>query len=145
VVRGVFGRSGRLETCVGDDDIDVSEDDDDDQDDESDEVTSPKRRVSGLVRLTGTSKTSHKVTSKTRPTVKRSKKTREEVVMVPASDEDDTPEPVIPKRRGRRKSQEAVCISRQGSLGKGKREFSTVPDSEGEAEDIWIVTSGDDR
>jgi hypothetical protein len=125
------------------DDIDATEVDEDEEDVP---IISRRKRVSGLVQLTGKPKTPRKST----PKKSRAKKGKsDEVKIVPASDDDATPKPSTPRKpRGRAKKAKAVDDivdpKIQSHLQKQTTNSSIIPDSAGEAKDVWIISSDDE-
>ena len=149
VIRGVFGRAGQMESSGMDDGIQEPEDEMDDEEDLI-SVTPRKKRVSGLVRLTGKPRT---LTPKKLRTKKgKLTKPRSGIVSVNATDDERSQNPT-PKRKPRgipRRNKTivnsaseigAVDISRQT---KDIEDGMTVPDSAGEARDVWVISSDDD-
>ena len=107
VIRGVFGRSARMDSAeVDDEELSSSEMEEDDDEDEEVLTTRRKKRGSDLVRLTRKSKEPTKPKATT-PQNKR--QTKEKTVVIPASDGDDSEglvqrnTPAQPRRRGRPK------------------------------------------
>jgi hypothetical protein len=150
VIRGVFGRSGRMESINIDEDHDM-DDTEVDEDDQDLPVTPRKKRVSGLVRLTGKPKTPQKSTSKK----SRAKKGKpHEVEIVPATDDDATPKPNTPRKpRGRPKKPKTVTqttdtvnpdILQKTDYEKRSTNSMMIPDSSGEAKDVWVISSDDE-
>lgn len=126
-----------------------------DGEDQEDNARAPrKKRVSGLVRLTGKPKTPQKEAPKRKP---RTRKTQDDAA-VPT--ESVVPAPPARKVRGRPKkntnngvettdaSKEAVeePISKPSKPANRRRKESilVIPDSAGEASDVWVVSSDDD-
>jgi hypothetical protein len=143
VIRGVFGRSGRLETCIADDETDLSEDEDEDEDvneyDENEKPSLPKRTLSVQSTKNPTKQT--KAASKPRATAKSSKRNQtENVVMVPETDEEASPKRPIQRNNPRGRPQ-----SKKPTEPRSTRQFSTVPASEPEPEDVWIISSDDNK
>jgi hypothetical protein len=153
VIRGVFGRAGQMEGNTVDDDIQESESEDDDEEDDI-PITPRKKRVSGLVRLTGKPKTP--TPKKPRTTKGRNAKSVKEssnVVSVDATDDEATPKPAAKRKpRGRPKKNAKIVDSRTeiGVPGVSRRTedacgtLMMVPDSAGEANDVWVISSDDD-
>lgn len=144
VIRGVFGRSGQMESNnLEDDDVDDT-DEDDDEDDEDVPTAPRKKRVSGLVRLTGKPKTPQKSAPKKSRTT-RGKTTKADVAEILASDDNATPKPVTKRKpRGRPKSIKTKDVEMQGRRTKETESTTMVPDSAGEAKDVCIISSDDD-
>lgn len=129
--------SNNLEDDDNDDEMDDSEDDNEDA-----PVAARKKPVSGLIRLTGKSKTSQKSTP-TKAQTKNGNSTNGDVVEIPASDNDATPKPVMKRTpRGRPKSSKSTKVERPTKKKNGIEMM--VPDSAGEARDIWIISSDDE-
>lgn len=150
VIRGVFGRSGKMEST----NIEEEDDIDDTEIDENDEdvpITPRKKRVSELVQLTGKPKTLQKSTLKK----SRAKKGKlDEDKIVPASDDDVTPKPTSPCKPRRPNKAKAVneptdivnlkMQNRPNNLKKRSTNSMIIPDSAGEAKDVWIISSDDE-
>jgi len=143
VIRGVFGRSARMDSAEGEDEeLTSSEMDEDDDEDEEVPKTRRKKRGSDLVRLTGKSKEPPKPKATTPKKSKRQTK-KEKTVVIPASDGDDsegiiqrhTPPP--PRRRGRPKK----TTPEPKIVKKNANSVEMVPDSAGEERDVWIISS----
>jgi hypothetical protein len=136
-----------------DDDIQESESEDDDEEDDI-PVTPRKKRVSGLVRLTGKPKTP--TPKKPRATKGRNAKSVKEspnIVSVDATDDEATPRPAAkrkPRGRPKKNAQIVDSTSEIGIPGVSRRTEDTggtlmmVPDSAGEANDVWVISSDDD-
>jgi hypothetical protein len=139
VIRGVFGRSGQMETVNPDED-ELDDTDDDDEDEETPATPRRKKRLSGLVTLTGKQKTPQKTTPKKAATKGKSVRRgmTSTAMVVPASDEEVTPKP--PKPRGRPKG----AKSKVAAAPAKPVETFVVPDSAGEANDVWIISSDED-
>ena len=140
VIRGVFGRSGQMETVNPDED-ELEDTQDEDEDDEAPAASRRRKRVSGLVTLTGKQKTPQKTTPKKPRTPQKSSKTRTtgRAMEIPASDEDEsTPRP--PKPRGRPKASKP----QPSKLPERPAEGFVVPDSAGEERDVWVISSGEE-
>jgi len=153
VIRGVFGRAGQMEGNSTEDDVHESQSEDDDDDDYDDiPITPRKKRVSGLVRLTGKPKTP--TPGKPRATKGTKGKSVKEAVAVDATDDESTPKPAV-KRKPRGKSKrKANMVDRTSEIGaQGVPRWTEdvdggtlmmVPDSAGEANDVWVISSDDD-
>ena len=143
VIRGLFGRAGKMESNNLEDD-DVDETSDEDQYDENDiPVTPRKKRVSGLVRLTGKPKTSQKSTTKQPRMIKGKSSKPSPVEIVSSSDDDTTPRPAPHKPDGRIKPEMTERRERRPNSAKQNENVLIIPDSDGEAKDIWIISSDD--
>jgi hypothetical protein len=117
-----------------------------DEDDEDTPITPRKKRVSGLVRLTGKPKTPQKSTPK-RSRVTKGKTTKPNIIKIPASDNDTTPKPLTKlKPYGRRKSKESTNgeIKIRSQRTNDTESGMMIPDSAGEAKDVWIISSDDE-
>lgn len=123
-------------------DEDELEDTDDDDEDEEETPSTPRRkkRVSGLVTLTGKPKTPQKTTPKKAQTKGKSVKrgTGSDVHLVPASDEEVARS--APKPRSRPKG----AKSKDPNTSTKPAKTFEVPDSAGEANDVWIISSDED-
>lgn len=148
----MFGRAGQLEGNAMDDDIQESEDEDDEE--EEDIPTTPrKKRISGLVRLTGKPKTSTPKKARATKNV-REKKETPNVVSVDATDDDATPKPVSKRKPRGRPKKNAKTVDSTSEVSRpaasrsakdtGGGTLMIVPDSAGEANDVWIISSDDD-
>ena len=142
VIRGVFGRSARMDSAeIEDEDPSSSEIDEDEDEDEEVPETRRKKRGSDLVRLTGKSEEPQK--SKVTKPKKGKRQTKKETVVIPASDGDDSEgiirptTPPQPKRRGRPKKK----IPEPKVVNKNANSMEIVPDSAGEERDVWIISS----
>jgi len=143
VIRGLFGREGKMESNNLEDD-DVDETSDEDKYDENDiPVTPRKKRVSGLVRLTGKPKTSQKSTTKQPRMIKGKSSKPSPVEIVSSSDDDTTPRPAPHKPDGRIKPEMTERRERRPNSAKQNENVLIIPDSDGEAKDIWIISSDD--
>lgn len=137
-----------------DDDIQESEDEDDEE--EQDIPTTPrKKRISGLVRLTGKPKTpTPKKARATKNVKEKSRKETSNVVSVDAIDDDATPKPVSKRKPQGRPKKNAKTVDSTSEVSRpaasrsakdtGGGTLMMVPDSAGEANDVWIISSDDD-
>lgn len=172
VIRGVFARSGRMESGqVEDDELDESEMDEDEDEDEE-EAPKPRRkdRGSDLVRLTGKSK----ISLKSKGTTSKAKKQTEknETLVIPASDGDESedilPPTPQPKKRGppkknpkppkpdkpdsrispplesKKRGRPKTSPEHNKPTHKKKPSKEVIPDSAGEERDVWIISSDDE-
>jgi hypothetical protein len=137
-----------METNVEDHDSDDSEDNEsDDEDNEEKSKKARKKRVSGLMRLTG----KPKAAADTRTTPKKKKTTA-----VEADDEKTSPKQATSKKsrsRPRKNTKDAAIEiletvecrpSTTSAPGRKKSSASGVldiPDSAGEEDDVWIISS----
>jgi len=141
-----------MESNIVDDDVQESENDYDEEDEDA-PVTPRRRRVSGLVRLTGRPKTPTPKKSRTTKTRKSGKEVPN-TLSVDATDDDATPKPASKRKpRGRpKKNARAVdstsAASAPGILRRtktaGGQPLLMVPDSAGEEKDVWIISSDDE-
>jgi hypothetical protein len=135
---------------------DDDEETDDDDDDDDRPITQRKKRVSGLVKLTGKPKIPQQATAK-KPRTKETSKRNKVQESIPASDNDATPKPAVRKSRGRPKSggfEEIEVVQNPGDFmpvasRSNRTETSNdmhsvvtiIPDSGGESNDVWVISS----
>jgi hypothetical protein len=165
VIRGVFGRAGHMETNLQDDDSEETDDSDSEDDDKP--IKPRKKRVSGPVRLTGKSKITPKTTPKTTPQKSRKKTANKTSVQqnIPLTNNEATPKPLRVRKQPVANPTNPLDIEDGSNTGRLKPSIPaipghsqpkrpiasnqtapslTIPDSAGEANDVWVISSDDD-
>jgi hypothetical protein len=158
VIRGVFGRAGRMDFIPAEQDETPEFESDEEEEVEAPPPRRRRSRPSGLINLTGKPKTQKIITPK-RPRGKgkqQNKGDTGEVTVVPASDEESTSKPVRQKQKSRRKTLEDLevvdvsegAVSPKAQVPRKKAEKkqveNVIPDSAGEERDVWVISSDDE-